>query len=426
MDSIIYSPSGAISLHISEDKMSAWISVQKSDRIVDEQEILDLIDHSGICYGLEDALAWMAENGIDKDFNKPFPVAICKPSSSEQILNFQFDKVRTYKSGQAWTFEELKDWTFVEQSAVLADMSYNLFTDGGSIYNIFGELTANPANSIDLSVHLGANVGLDNDKIVAVATGYPYLDKDNKICVMDSLEFDGDVCNIDFPITLAASLVVKGSIANAHINIMKNLTVTGDIKKAEIYAGGNLTVQGNISECQTSGVIVLQDLKVKSIFDSLVVCKGRLFFDNLISGSRIIAEQQIWGNFEISNILGSKIQTSGSIDVASLGNADGIETELEITISPFTKERMTGLTKTLIKLKSSPDANAEKIEQIQNELHNMEIQLSDELSVYLKTDNTASRYIKAHQEIYRGVYLRILKRSVTIKQYQTGAEFFEE
>jgi uncharacterized protein (DUF342 family) len=305
-------------------------------------------------------------------------------------------------------------------------MSYNLFTDGGSIYNIFGELTTNPSNAINLSSNLGSNVRLDGDRIVAETTGYPYVDEENRICVVDNLTYADNINNLRVPITLAASLTVNGSILNAQINIMKNLNVQGSIKHAEIYSEGCLWVAGDIIECQASGIVVLQDLKVNNILDSLVICKGKLSFEELISGSRVIADGQLLGNFNISSIVGSHIQTSGSVDAASIGNSDGVETELEITISPFTKERLTGLTKTLIKLKESPETNAGKIEQVNDELHNLEIQLSDDLDIFLKTEQNTTRYIKAHVEIFKGVNLRILKRVSSIKQYQTDAVFVEE
>ncbi len=426
MDNIIYSPSGAVSLHISEDKMSAWISVQKSGKIIDEQEILDLIEQNGICYGFEEALAWMADNGMEKDFNKPFPVAICKPSNSEQLLNILFDKVKTYNPDKEWTFDDVKDWTFIEQGAVLADTSYNLFTEGGSIYNVFGELTTDSANNLDLLPYIGDNVKIDADKIVADVTGYPYVDKNNKICVLDNLVLNEDINNLIIPVSLAASLTVNGSITGTRLSVLKNLTVTGDIRRAEIYAEGNLFVTGDIVQCQTSGVVVLEDIKVRRILDSLVICKGLLSFDNIISGSRVIAEKQVVGNIEMSVISGSQIQTSGSIEAATIGNTDSIETELEVTISPFTKERMTQLTKAIIKLKESPDLNAGNIVRVEKELHDMEVQLSDDLNIFLKDSNSATRYVKAFQDIYPGVYIRVLKNTYTIKKYQTNAEFYEE
>jgi len=426
MDNLIYSKSGNIALRIDDDKLSAWVTIKNSGELIDEQEILDLIADAGICYGFENALAWMADNGAEKEYEKPFPVAICKPSQSEQKLNLLFDSEHTFKPDCEWSFADIAGWTFVEQGATLADMSYNLFTEGGSIYNIYGELTANSTNSIDLSLYPGNNVKLENDTIIAEVTGYPYIDKDGKINVLDSLTYTGDIEDVTVPITLAASLTVDGSINGARLSILKNLTVTGCIRKSEIYAEGNLNIETDIIECQTSGVVCLHDLSVRNIFDSLVLCKGRVNFTNLISGSRVISEQKLEGELNNSTIYGSQILTSGSIDVASIGNADEAETEIEITISPFSKERMTQLTKALIKLKESPSYNADKIESLNAELQELETCLSNDLNTFLKTDNRASRYIKVHQDIYPGVYIRILKRAFTIKQHQESVEFTED
>ncbi|MBM4400155.1 MAG: hypothetical protein FJ041_07515, partial [Candidatus Cloacimonetes bacterium] len=61
MDNVIFSPSGNVSIQISEDRMSAWMTIHKSGKVLDENEILELIKTTGICYGQEDAFAWMAE-----------------------------------------------------------------------------------------------------------------------------------------------------------------------------------------------------------------------------------------------------------------------------------------------------------------------------------------------------------------------------
>jgi uncharacterized protein (DUF342 family) len=426
MDNVLYSKSGNVCLKIDDDKLSAWITLSESGQMIDEQEILDLIEEAGICYGFENALAWMADNAAEKEFGKPFPVAICKPSQSEQKLNFHFDLEHTYHPEQNWTLKDAMTWTFVERGSVLADMSYNLFTEGGSIYNIYGELTANPTNAIDLSLYLGSNVKCENDSIIAEITGYPFVDKENKIYLIDDLTYTGDIANTTTPITLAASLTVNGSITGANLSILKNLSISGDIKRAEVYTEGNLELEGDIIECQTTGVVVLGDLKVKSILDSLVVCKGTLQFSNFITGSRVIAEQQLQGDISNGTVYGSQVLTSGSVDVASIGNSDETETEIEITISPYSKERMTHLTKALIKLKDSPAQNADRIDSLNKELQELENNLSNDLNYFLNHDNRQLRYIKVHRDIYPGVYIRILKRAFTIKSYQEAAEFTEE
>lgn len=427
MDNIIYSPSGIVSLQISEDKMSAWIVINRSEKIVNEQEIMDLIDSAGICYGFDEALAWIAEQGFEKDFDKPFPIAMCKPSMGQQKLNILFDDVNTYNPELAWSLAEIRLWTFVQQGAVLADLSYNLFSEGGSIYNVLGEITKLEGTAFDLLTLAGDNVFYDAEHhcLASNVTGYPYKSGDGRLHVIDSLEYHGDIRDVTDPVILAASVTINGSVYNSKLTIMKDVHITGNVESTEIYTEGNLTVEGDIVTSQNSGIVVMKNLSVQNIFSSIVTCKGRLTFHNDISGSKVIGEQSIIGNPDFSSIVGSQIQTSGYIETAIAGNASGLDTELEVCISPYTKERMTQMTKVLVRLKDYPEQNADRIEEINRELQQMEVTLSDDLNRYLNRDNSAERYIKVHRELHHGVYIRILKKSFTIKSRQSYSEFTE-
>lgn len=428
MDNVIYSPSGSVSIQISEDKMSAWMTIHKTGKIIDENEVLELIKNVGICYGQDEALAWMAENGFDKDYEKPFPIAICKPSKSHSSLNYHFDCNLTYNPDAEWSWEDVRTWTFIQKDALLADLSINLFDEGGSIYNVVGELITSSSETIDLTQFIGANVYHDkaNNSLNALVTGYPYINSEGKLCVIDELHYSKDIQGMDAPILLATSLTVEGSILGVKLSILKDLLVKGDIKNSEVYVEGNLEVSGNISECIPAGITVLNDIKVKSIFNSLVNCQGSLDFESMLLGSKVIADKQIVGNPHLSSVIGCHVQTNGFIDIGTAGDRDATQTELEITISPYIKERITHLTKVIIKLKENPETNAEQIEQIEDKLKGLEASLSDNLTQYLSEVDIPPRYIKTHSEIFKGVFIRVLKRAFTVKANQSSAVFYEE
>ena len=280
MENIIYSPSGNVSIRINEDKMSAWMYIHKSDRVIDEKEILNLIDDSGICHGFEEALDWMAENGYNKEFEKPFPVAICKTSASNETISHHFDPLKTYNPNKEWQFKDVQTWTFIEAGTVLASVSFNLFNDGASVYNIFGEIATNLPGSLMLSDYLGQNVCLDSDnkQIVAAVAGYPYVDENNKINIAENLVYKGDVKLTKVPLTLSVSLTIEGTVNKAHLSVLKDLNVSGNVISAELYSEGNIEIKGDIIDCQTTGVIAMGNLACNSISNSLVLCKGNLAY----------------------------------------------------------------------------------------------------------------------------------------------------
>jgi len=428
MDNVIFSPSGNVSIQISEDRMSAWMTIHKSGKVLDENEILELIKTTGICYGQEDAFAWMAEHGFDKDYEKPFPIAICKPSESRTHLNYHFDVEHSYTSDKDWTWDDVRNWKYIIKDSILADLSVNLFDEGGSIYNVLGELISNPAERVDLNSFIGQNVYLDKDSnsIFASITGYPYVDDNGKINVIDKLEFNQDIVDIRLPINLAASLKVNGSVIRARLSVLKDLTVSGDIRNSEVYIEGSLEVNGDIADCLPPGLTVLNDTQFRSISNSLISCRGQLSFSSEVTGSHLIADKGIIGSPDFSSVAGSHLQTSGIIEISSAGSNDGLQTELEVTISPFLKQRITQLTREQIKLKAEPDYNADKIQLAEDALQELEHELSEDLKKYLVMENKDSQYVKVHNSLFKGVYIRVLKRSFSIKHNQGFAEFYAE
>ncbi len=425
MDNVIYSPSGNISIRINEDKMSAWMYIHKSNAVLDEKEILDLIGDAGICYGLEDAIEWMSENGYTKDFEKPFPIALCKPALSKDKINLHFDRNKTFNPEKEWKLTDLQNWIIVEQGSSLAEVSYNLFSSGGSVYNIFGELSPDAISTLFLSDYLGKNVSLDveNKRILASVEGYPYIDKDNRINVADHLVFRGDIKQVDLPIPLAASLTVEGSILRSHLSVLKDLIVKGNIVAAELSSTGFLTVEGDVKDCRLPGVTALKDLKVRGVDNSLILCNGKMDFGASITNSRVIAEKGISGNSDVSLIVGSQILSGGCIDIADAGDEKSTFTELEITYLPFIKERILLVGKLLKQFPAQSDSSSGRRDYLLKVMHQLESDLESAMNEATESEADQDLYIKIRNTLYKDVYLRVLKTSLTNKRLQSNLEF---
>jgi uncharacterized protein (DUF342 family) len=427
MENIIYSPSGSISIRINEDKMSAWMYIHKTGKIIDELEILSLIQDAGIRNGFDEALEWMAENGYNKDFEKPFPVAICKASINKEQIKLHFDPEKAYNPDKEWNFKDIVNWSCVEPGKTLADIPLSDFMDVSNSLNIYGEPASDVANMLTLNSYIGTNVSLDIDgkRIISEIRGYPYLDTEGRICVADRITYVGDIKFISVPVTLGASLTVEGSINKTHLSMTRDLTIKGNIINSEINTEGNLVVEGDILECQGTGIVVTQDIRVKGISDSLVLCMGNIYFENVISGSRIVAEKQIAGDPDKSQIFASQVMSYKNVDVADIGSPEGTDTEIEITVSPFLKERLMQMTKVMDKLKMSPILNKDKIDTFSKKLKIVEEDLSREMTRYLNTKVEQPRFVKARNQLYKKSYIRVFKNSYTIKQNQANAEFTE-
>lgn len=407
--------------------MSAWMYIHKTGNIIDELEILSLIQDAGIRNGFDEALEWMAENGYNKDFEKPFPVAICKASINKEQIKLHFDSEKAYNPDKEWNFKDISSWSCVEPGKTLADIPLSDFMDTSNSLNIYGEPASDVANMLTLNSYIGTNVSLDIDgkRIISEIRGYPYLDTEGRICVADRITYVGDIKFISVPVTLGASLIVEGSINKTHLSMTRDLTIKGNIINSEINTEGNLVVEGDILECQGTGIVVTQDIRVKGISDSLVLCMGNIYFENVISGSRIIAEKQIAGDPDKSQIFASQVMAYKNVDVADIGSPEGADTEIEITVSPFLKERLMQMTKVMDKLKLSPVLNKDKIDTFSKKLKIVEEDLSREMTRFLNTKVEQPRFVKARNQLYKKSYIRVFKNSYAIKQNQANAEFTE-
>lgn len=429
MENIIYSPTGNISLRINEDKMSAWMYVHKSNCIIDEYEILNMIDDAGIVNGFDEALEWIAQNGFNKDFDKPFPVAICKTTMNKESINILFDKNLTYSSDKPISLKDIQFWKAVEPGEALAEMSENMFEDGNSIYNIFGEPAVSVSRKAFLTSYLGDNVSIDSDgkNIVSDVTGFPYLNSDNKISVIDKLIYTGDIKFQKLAFTIPISMEIEGTISKSLIGVHKNLILKGDINNSDVYVDGDLDISGEITNCQGTGIIVNKDLSVNNILNSLVICKGNIRFENSIYNSRVIANKGIFGNPESSSITTSQVMSGDSIDVSSIGDENKSESEIEISISPYIKERITQMQKTLSAFGSSALTSEDKIEQVNKKVSLLEEEMARDMNTYLSNTEgkNNTKYVKIRDELYKGVYIRILSKSIKVKQNQSNIEYTE-
>ncbi|MFB3844132.1 MAG: FapA family protein [Candidatus Cloacimonadaceae bacterium] len=428
MENIIYSQSGNVSLRINPDKMSAWLYIHNSGKFIDEKEILDLIKGAGICYGFEEALEWMAANNCPKDFENPFPVALCKSSIHLDRVKLFFNKEKAYNPSLDIKAEDLSSLPSVKKDDILAEISYNLFTDDSSVYNIFGELTPDLADSSFPSDLIGENVRLDEDnkRILADISGLPYADDNGKINVTDKIIFKGDINSVTQPLNLPYSLFVEGSIRNSSISTEGDLIVQGDIIASEIRTEGNLTVESIISDCDNTGVYCKGNIKVKSIFNSFVLSEGEISFEQEISSSRVIAEKGVWGIPVASVVKKSQILTAGIIDIANAGDENNNPTDLEVTISPLLKEKIIRLRTDFAQLLDDSVKNADEIDFLKEKLQEAENILATAIEAYLEKSSETKRFIKIRNQLFKNVYLRVLNKTELVKTDQIGKEIKEE
>ncbi|MCK9557540.1 MAG: FapA family protein [Candidatus Cloacimonetes bacterium] len=426
MNKILTGKSGNVILELRQDSSSAWLTIKRSGRLVDEKEILDLIDEAGIKSGFEEAMQLIREHGIEKEYDKPFPVAICmKGPGKEAALNYHFDPEAIPRDLKSLNFKELGRITYVKEGDVVASFSDNLFERDGSIYDIFGELITPPVVDEDSAMQQAGDwVRYEARDFVAETTGYPYLDTEGKICILTELKLNAEDIPTDVFIRSPLKLEIEGDLNNVQIAGAKSITVHGNLEDCSIYTEGDLIVRGDIISCNNPGIQVLGSLKVSGIRQSRVHVKESIDFDEYIEHSTVACDGDITGSYEESRISGGLTQSGASISIGTAGSYEGEETEIEIAISPFYRALLMQMTKEAVRLREEGDDRA--LDELHERIRRCENELDKQLNLFLKRPADQKKSLRVEGYVHAKTLFRVLKHSYQIKSRQTGISLVEK
>jgi len=415
MSKKIYNDKGNLLLEIADDQMSAQLTINSTMDFLDEKEIADLLWQAGIRNGITEAAAHVRKNGILKTFDSPFPVAMCQGGESKTFtFNSLFNTEELYNPNVPLTVSNTQKWVYVEKEEPIAEL---VIPEADESVDIFGNRLSGmkPKQEI-LRDFLGENVYFSEQRgmILASKTGYPYIDETGRVHVIGHFILDQDIHSEYGDIAIAGNLKITGSVTGPiKIQVLGSVEIDGSVDAAYIQSGGSLSIKGSITNANENGVIALGDLSFESAKQSRIVSNGYIHFSGKVIDCRMVAEKGINGNANHSVLSGGEIQSGGSIDVAVIGSPDYVDTEVEVTISPFLKEKMITLTKEIIRRKSDPNTTEDELREVQTKMQTLEQELDSAINQAIISDASDEYYIKAHHILYKGSYLRILKKSYT-------------
>lgn len=410
---------GNLILEISEDKLSAWLIIKKTGRLIDEQEILDLIDEAGIKYGFEGALRYTRKHNLVREFDLKFPIAMCKATSIHQTINHYFDVEEAKDFSAHLDPLRISRLSCLEAGTVLADFSDNIFEREGSIYNVLGEMISFDPKQLEGDKSLaGENVVFDAEKgrFTSTKAGYVSIDDDGRMHIVDELYFSGDLSGVK-DLRLPVNLSVDGNVEDSSLWVGGNLLVTGRISQSQVYCGGDLQVKQEIEDCRKPGMEVLGSVECSRIQGTRLLCKGELTCGG-IDQCEIVGELgvRVYDDGGISN---SNVQSINRIQAGFVGQPDARSfTQLEITISPFHKTLLMQLTKDLVHAKQ--EGALQQAEEIAAKISKIEVELDRELEHFLTDESRQPAQVLISGEIQPELKVRILKHSYEIQQAQSG------
>lgn len=425
MNKILKNKSGNVILELRQNSGSAWLTIKCSGHLIDEKDILDLLDEAGIKTGFEEAMQLMRDRGIEKEYDQPFPIALShtETETREVKLNFHFDSSLNMDRIAELSLTDLAELSYAQAGDCLAGYSDNIFEREGSIYDIFGELiTPLQVNDAEAAKLTGTNVGYEGREYIAQATGYPYLDLDGRICILNALKIKADSCKAEQSIRSPLALEIIGDLSGCSIAVANDLQIRGSITNCCIYCEKDLHVDGSIVDCRQPGIQVLGSLKTSSILRSKVLVRHDLEFDTSIQDSSVACDGSIIGNTEYSSICGGMAQAGNDINIGIAGGDE--ETEIEIAISPFYRGMLMQMTKELVRLKGEEDEQA--IADMQTRIARCESELDSQLNAFLKRGSDQKKSVQVSSEVHPKTTFRILKHVYQIKSAQKGIHLFEK
>ena len=416
---------GNIILEIAEDNYTAYLTINKTDKMISDQEITELIEKADLRYGIEEASAYLRANDYKKEFNQPFPFALGKrPKDPDIEFSLLFKTDNNYNPDMKNSFELLPDLEKVDKDQPIAHLFISRGSKSG--IDVHGkEVNPDMTENELMQNYIGENVrySTERSQLIASVAGYPRVDDLNRVHVKSDFILHTNMDDSYNGFQIFGNLILNGDIKEAvKINIKGDLTVYGNIDDAEIYIQGDLKVVGAILNCK-QGITAEGSISFENAENSRIVSGKQISFNRNVHFCRLIAEKGIYGSEEASSLVGGLVQSGENIEVAIIGNAGAMGTEAEIAISPYLKEKMMVLTKQLIKLKENREENVDAIIELSEDLQTLENQLEDEINRALLAEETP-KHILVFKKVFPSTYLRILKKSQTIAEEMEKSVFF--
>ncbi|MEN6444579.1 MAG: FapA family protein [Candidatus Cloacimonas sp.] len=423
------SKDGNLILEIREKPLSAWLTINNTGKLIDENDIIALLEEANIKNGFEEAAEYMRLQTLEKEFATPFPIAMCNIKKSESMLRYNFNPDIIGNPETDVTFMMLSKLKLYHAGDVVAEYAKNIFEQGGSIYDIFGTLINSESVDLEQANNLvGINIAFDpqNLQFYALTDGYPYLDEQNHICLLNNIALRAEDIPSDNIFHCPIDLSIEGNLSFVTLRCKANLIINGDIHSCSIECAKNLFIKGDIISSSGRGIIIWGDLECRSIRNSYVVCLHNIHFTDTIENSTVVCDGDIIGDFETSEINGGLTQAGESIAIGKIGSKDNNEAEIEIAISPFYRNMLLILTKELIHWKEDKETNAIAINELENQIANYETALDEKLNQFLNPEQKKVRKISVSEVNRPPVTFRVLKHSYEINKPELNLIFVEK
>ncbi|MEH0021562.1 MAG: FapA family protein [Desulfobacter sp.] len=329
-----------ITIHVPEDGLTAMVT--KTERFnpnLSLTNLKEMIERNGIIYGMVDDNTLKTFLQSDASADNRFEVArgLAPVAGTDARIFYLFD--RDYLSAGAVAEDGSIDYKnrgeipFVSTDTVLAEkVPAKPGRDG---VNVFGDVVEAEFPQ-DPDIICGNGVALSGDRLkaFAVTAGYPKLNQDGVLSVLDAHVIRGDV---DF--------------TTGHVKFTKNVFITGTIKngfRVEAKDVVALAVDGGIIHAKGDVVVAngVTDASIKAggkvsagfIHRSTIACMGNMQVGKEVVESNLMLE----GTFDMSRgkMYASSMSARGGARIYTIGSVKTVPSSIAVGMSSYIKNEL--------------------------------------------------------------------------------------
>ncbi len=399
-----------IIIEVTENRLCATMTIKRDGGVIAQDEILELIEEAGISNGFISSI----DQEADKEKNHAFKIAEVPAIDQEVKLDLYYDSQELLYPKTPLSETNIFKLVYVQKASAIGKLSYD--EDMFSRKDVYGNylLTQEGRNKI-IAKYKGDNLEFDLNtrEYIAQKNGYLSCDSQGRYNIVNDLVIDHDI-NQDYGnIYIIGNLTIKGNVENLrHIRVIGQLIIEGHVFKSNLYAEHGIEIKGSLENCNGAGVrspekIECQQIKSSKVFSgSQLLVNGNVYYSKLVGEEGLILADE-------TDAIASNLQSSKLIKVANVKNENDTYSELEITVSPYTKEQLMILTRELVYFNEN-DIENKKVAILKKEIKQLEERLSDKVEEAIELDNNDSLMIDIRGNIASGVKLKILKESTTV------------
>ena len=184
------------------------------------------------------------------------------------------------------------------------------------------------------------------------------------------------------------------------------------MSQSNLYAEQGIVIKGRLEACNGGGVTSPKSITCFEVNNSKVFSGDKLIVTGHVNNSRLVGETSIKID-DSAEVIASDLQSSRYIKVGNVKSDGETISDLEITVSPYTKEQLMLLTRELVYFNENDGDNV-KIPIIRKEIKQLEETLSIKVEEAIELENNNSLMIETTGQIAKGTKLKILKESTII------------